>query len=403
MSERTNSVFRPIGFLIGLVLGLIACSYAARAISSRGFHENFSRFHVRISPEAHYYPTIEEMRGVVRSLCRPDQILVIVGGNSIFHGVGQPVGKVWTEELQRLLGPRYCVINFALRGALCTDGGAYVAESLRKEFPRQIYVANTSPFSSPEPFGVEPYRYLFWEARTRGLLEDFAPREQRIENALLYELKTGDRIELYGKYWLDRALRYRDLWNWVGYRYIFTIENPHTPTFPQSVWPRSKFKDEEGDFDSVPLHERFRPEGREVEMQIVRAFSGTHVERLPDGQWQVKERSRAEFLSAARSAFPDDLKARTLIMQSRNSPLYLNQLDAEERAREDFVYREAIAAWRSLGYHSADYGADFAIEDFGDRTHLSASGGRKLARIVAEEIERMSVQLGYNAEKGGKP
>lgn len=401
MSDRPVKFFRPLGFLVGFSVGLLACSLVARWVSSRGYHDTFTRFHVRLSPEAHYYPTIEEMRGIVRARCKPDQILVIVGGNSIFHGVGQPVGKMWTEELQRLLGPRYCVINFALRGALCTDGGAYVAESLRQEFLRQIYVANTSPFAVPEPYGLEPYRYLFWEARTRGLLEDFAPREERLEKFVARDLGLGDRFELVGRYWLDRAVRYHDLWNWVGYRYFFTIQNPHTPARPQATWAREKFKDEEGDFELVPMHERFKAEGREAEMKIVRGFSETHVERGSDGKWTVRANSRREFTEAAKGAFPDDLKPRTLIMLSRNSPVYLKQLTPDEREREEFVYREGGAAWRALGYHAGDYGVDFAPEDFGDRTHLTATGGRKLARRVATEIAAMVEQLGYDNRKAG--
>jgi hypothetical protein len=399
MTDTPIQFFRPRVFLVALALGLLGCALLGRWVSSRDYHRTFTRFHVRISPEAHYYPTIEEMRSIVRARCRPDQILVIVGGNSIFHGVGQPVGKLWTEELQRLLGPRYVVINFALRGALCTDGGAYVAESLRDEFPRQIYVANTSPFSPPVPYGIEPYRYLFWQARTRGLLEDFAPRERELAAFLERDFTWGGRFELLGSQWLDRALRFRDLWNWVGYHHLFTIQNPHTPARPQATWPRRNFKDEEGDLELVPLRERFSAAAREAEMVIVRGFSATHAVRTPSG-WAIRPKSRREFVSAAEAAFPDDLKARTLIMLSRNSPVYLNQLTAEEREREEFVYREGIAAWRALGYQARDYGADFAPADFGDRTHLTASGGRKLARLVAEEVERMVGALGYGKAAG---
>jgi hypothetical protein len=35
-------------------------------------------------------------------------------------------------------------------------------------------------------------------------------------------------------------------------------------------------------------------------------------------------------------------------------------------------------------------GLDFQPEDFLDRTHLSPSGGRKLAAIVAEQIRHLS-------------
>lgn len=387
--------FRPLGFLAGFAAALVACSVVARLVSSGGFHAEFTRFHVRLSPEAHYYPTIEEMRGIVRDRARPDQILVIVGGNSIFHGVGQPAGKLWTEELQRRLGPRYAVLNFAFRGALCTDGGAFVAESLRAEYPRQIYVANTSPFVPPHPIGQDPYRYLFWEARTRGLLEDFGPRDEQVAAFLRVHVPWGTQVETLGLNWLDRALRFRDLWTWVGYDKFFTIQNAHTPTRPQATWPRRLFRDEEGDFEQIPVSRRYPPAGLEAEMAIVRGFSSTYCERGPDGAWRVIPSKRAVFDEVARAAFPDSLKSRTLILLSRNSPYYLSRLTPEEREREEFCYREGVQAWRRLGYSSLDYGADFAPEHFGDRTHLTATGGRRLAGIVAAEVESISARLGY--------
>lgn len=400
--EQSQSWFRGRVFLVGLALGVLASAILGRVVSASSYHRDFTRFHARISPEAHYYPTLEEMRSIVRAKCRPDQVLVIVGGNSIFYGVGQPVGKIWTEELQRRLGPEYCVVNLALRGAVCTDGGAIIAESLRDEFPRQIYVANTSPFATPPPFGIEPYRYLFREAWARGLLLDFAPRAAAWKDFNRREIGPGERTEKWSLGMLDRGLRFRDLWNWVGYNWLFTIENPHTPKWPQSMWPRGRFRDEEGDFELTPTVRRFPREVREAEMLIVRGFSAAHSVRTVEGKWAVKPASREAFMVDARAAVPDILKPRTLIVLSRNSPNYLALLDADEAARDEFVYREAEEAWRAAGYRATDYGPGFTIDDFGDRTHLSASGGRKLARWLAPQIQAMSAQLGYGT-KGGAP
>ena len=393
------AIFRPGFFLAGLVLGLAVFALTARVVSHRGYHDTFTRFHVRLSPEAHYYPTVEEMCGIVRARCRPDQVLVIVGGNSIFHGVGQPADRMWTVELQRLLGDRYCVINFAFRGALCTDGGAVVAEVLRHEFPRQIYVANSSPFSPPAPQGIEPYRYLFWEARSLGLLEDFGPRNALVTAFEHHDLTPAQRFEISGSGLLDRVLRYRDFWNWIGYRYFFTIQNPHTPDLPQAVWARDKFSDQENDFDSFPFTQRFRPELLEAEMSIVRGFSQLFYAKDDSGRWQLKPAVRADFLQLAHAAVPDDLKSRTLIMLSRNSPYYLKNLTADELAREDLAYHDAVAAWQEAGYAAGDYGRDFAEPDYGDRTHLTVAGGRKLAHVVAKEIQAMVQSLGYTGPR----
>jgi hypothetical protein len=400
--ERTG-YFRPRTFFAAFLAGLVLCSFLARRVSRTGYHEDFTRFHQVISPEAQYYPTLEEMCGIVRTSCRPDQILVIVGGNSIFNGVGQPADKMWTVELQRQLGDRFAVVNLAFRGALCTDGGAVVAEVLRKEFPRQVYVANTAPFSEPAPYGVEPYRYLFWEARSRGLAESFAPREELVSDYVGSTYHWGERFNLRALGWLDRALRFRDLWNWVGYEYIFTIQNPIVPHMPGAILPRKDFPDSETDFESQPFENRFRPEYMDAEMRIVRAFSGNFYFRDFQGHWRLKPFARMEFDRVAGGAFPDDLKARTLIMLSGNSPHYLKELSADEKLRDDLAYREGVAEWKKMGYASDDYGRDYDETDFGDRTHLTSTGGAKLAVQVGDDVREIARKLGFLHQEYSKP
>jgi hypothetical protein len=400
--ERSN-LFRSKAFLVGLVVGLSLCSAVARYVSHRGYHDVFTRFHIYISPDGQYYPTLEEMCSVVRTRCRPDQVLVIVGGNSIFHGVGQPADKLWTGELQRQLGDGFAVVNLAFRGAFCTDGAAVVAEVLRKEFPRQIYVANAGPFAMPEPVGSGPYRYLIWEARSRGLLESFAPREEIIDDFRSQDYTRGQRFELWALDRLDNALRFRDLWNWVGFRYIFTIQNPYTPHFPSALWPRDRFADNEDDFEAVPFSSRFRPEYQDAEMKIVRGFSSDFYLKTRNGAWHIKPGFLREFNRVVKGAIPDDLKARTLIMLSRNCPLYVRQLDSSERIRDDDAYRDCIQSWRAAGCEASDYGRDYDDTDFGDRTHLTATGGRMLAQQVASEVQGMAINLGYTTGGPSKP
>ncbi len=398
-----SALFRPRSFLIGLLLGLILCSAMARFVSNRDYHDVFTRFHIYISPEGQYYPTVDEMCSIVRSRCRSDQVLVIIGGNSIFNGVGQPVEKLWSNELQRQLGDRYVVLNMAFRGAFCTDGGAVVAEALRHEFPRQIYVANTGPFVTPEPIGSAPYRYLIWEASCRGITENFAPRSQVIEDSRLHEYVRSRWIELWSGQYLDRVLRFRDLWNWVGYKYFFTIQNPMTPHMPEAMWARGRFADIENDFEDTPFSSRFLPEYRDAEMKIVRGFSATYYAKDPDGTWRIRPEYLAAFNRVAKGAFPDDLKGRTLIMLSRNSPLYLRQLEPDEMVREDTAYSDGVKAWRANGYNADQYGRDYDETDFGDRTHLTGTGGRKLAAQVATDVQELAAKLGYSAGAPSKP
>jgi lysophospholipase L1-like esterase len=400
---QRSPFFRPGTFLVGLLLGLALCSLVARRVSSQSYHRGFTRFYLGISPEAQYYPTLDEMKAIVRSSCRPDQTLVIVGGNSIFNGVGQPPGSVWTGELQNQLGDGYFVVNFAFRGALCTDGGAVVAEALRKEFPRQIYVANTSPFGAVAPYGTEPYRYLFWEALARGELEAFPPRDADVSHFRRRYMSWGERFDVGSRESLDRVLRFRDLWNWVGFTRLFTIPSMMTPHLPEAIWPRMKVADTETDFDTIPFDVRFRPEIREAEMKIVRGFSKIFYTEGPDGAWILRPETAKEYGEQIRAAFPDDLKARTLILLSRNSPLYVEQLTPSERSRDDQAYRDAIGLWQKAGCAAGEYGTGYEVLDFGDRTHLTSRGGQKLAHTVADLVRSLSDKLGYTHRNSPPP
>ena len=126
-SVRPFRVLRAGWFFAGLALGLAVLAWKGRQAVATDFHPDFVRFHPPISLEGNYFPTLGEMRAIVRARCRPDQVLVIVGGNSILQGVWQPAAQLWSRRLQERLGPRFCVVNFAFRGASPTDGGAVVA------------------------------------------------------------------------------------------------------------------------------------------------------------------------------------------------------------------------------------------------------------------------------------
>jgi hypothetical protein len=82
-------------------------------------------------------------------------------------------------------------------------------------------------------------------------------------------------------------------------------------------------------------------------------------------------------------------------MLSRNNPFYVGLLSADERLRDSAAFRDAVAEWRKAGYEACDYGSGYDPADFGDRTHLSAAGGRKLAGQVAGLILEIAGKRGY--------
>jgi hypothetical protein len=391
------SWFRPGFFLLAFIIGFIGCVLLGHRAAKLDYHSEFTRFHPRISPEAFYYPTVDEMRAIVRARCRPDQVLVIVGGNSVLYGVGQPADQMWTRVLQERLGDQFAVVNFAFRGALATDGGAVIAETLRDEFPRQIYIANLPPLISLDSIGQETYQFILWEAFHRGLLEEFPDRRARIEAHWADPKHKDKRRDIWLRNSLNSIVRQDDFWNWIGYQYIFTVPTFYTSEWPKVIWPRKRLKDEEVNQGELPFSapDRYGSAKEAIEMEITRGFTSAAYHKDENGVWAIIPEARQSFLDYAKTAFPDRLKPRTLLLVSRNSPWYVSKLTPDEMVREDLGYRDTVKLLESLNYGALEYGRDFSNADFGDRTHLAPSGGRKLAMVVAEKINQMVVDLDY--------
>jgi hypothetical protein len=382
---------RPRWFFAGFLLGLIAMALLGRQVTRRDYHPDFTRFFPAIAPEGSYYPTVEEMGAIVRARCRPDQILVIVGGNSVLQGVWQPADVLWTRRLQEQLGDHYCVVNFALRGAFATDGGAVIAEALRKEFPRQIYIANEVPGRIIDPLGREDYRTLFWHGYFGGYLLPSASRDAQV----WHRFSHLDFLPVSLTARLDRWLRFDDVWNWLAFTHFNTLPSFYAATPPAMFRPRKEFVDSEPDGSGLTLEQRYLPAAREAEMKILRATSENTYERAPDGSWRWLPAAQQACEKSYREAFPESLHARTLMLIGRDSPFFRSQLAPDELARDEQAVRDTVEAFRRQGYAAIDYGTGFVPEDYGDRIHLAPSGGLKLATLVAAQVRIMAETLHY--------
>jgi hypothetical protein len=389
-APRTNRpFFRPVSLIAGLATGMLGLAGAGFLAARTNWHTEFTRLHPMIAPESRYQPTVDELLAMIRANSSPEKVLVIVGGNSVLYGVGQPAPVMWTRSLQEQLGPDYSVVNLALRGSRPTDGGAVIAEALRDEYPRLIYIANVPPLLTADAIGGDDYRFMLLDAYYKGYLLPWEPRDRSLSNP--GRVAREDRIGA----WLDARVRYRSAWNWWTFHIFSTVPSPLSVSILQSLAARGQFRDEETNIEAIPFSQRFAGASFEADMGITRAFTERFYDRIGDG-WQMREAARTEFDTFAAEAFPTALRSRTLIVISRNSPYYTSRLAPELRERDEIAVTDSISGWERHGYEAVDSGTNFDPADFGDRTHLTASGGRKLAVNVAAKVREMSARLFSN-------
>lgn len=316
----------------------------------------------------------------------PGKTLVIIAGNSILNGVGQLESEVWHRRLQELLGERYVVVNLSFRGTLPTEGAALVAESLRLRGVPLVLVSNTAPSVVGRPAGGA-YGYLYWQGHYRGRLLPHPSRALDIAawEATLPAPGLEQQNEVRRNAQLDAHLHFQSLWHHVGYRHFFTMWSPHT--LSRFWWPRDRFADDMP--GPSPLSDRFR-DYLEEEMTIVRSFSVGLAEADDRGGWRATAISQEVTSGLIEAMFPPALRPHTVMLLSQNAPFYRDRLTASERDRDAVTYAAYEQLWRRHGIACHTVGGDYSNADFRDRTHLTASGGEKLAASVAGYVRALS-------------
>jgi hypothetical protein len=124
----------PLPFFIGLGVGFAVLTWLGGTVESTRLARNFVRFHQNINVESGYFPTARQIRSIIDyPNDRAPQVFVVVGGTSVFHGVGQHESLLWTRLLQKQLGPEFGVFNFAQRAGSMGDFGNIAADRWRRE------------------------------------------------------------------------------------------------------------------------------------------------------------------------------------------------------------------------------------------------------------------------------
>jgi hypothetical protein len=395
-----DRLISPPALFLGVGLSFLACCGAGFWASRHDCLENFQRFHVFLSPETLYYPTVNQVRQLVKGRVGPGQIAVVVGGSSILHGTGQTEAQLWTRKLQALLGGRYRVINLGMRSARTAEFGGVAAEVLSRDLKKLIFVSDLHPEGMyGEPDGTY-YRYFFWDAHARGLLVPHRRREERLRPwaGKVEETEPGpgtgvaSREELQFQMGLDRGCYFNDLWTTLAYTHLVTVWTPLTrECFSR---PRRRYADPEA--GPGPPATRFATDFDRSMAQLRGQFAGRCVKDAA-GKWVEDPRpgTWARFDRVAREHFPPSVRRRTLLLVVWNSAYHVNRLSADERSCYAAVSRLAVGRLKKLGFAALEVGKNYSPADYADYQHLTEAGGARMAAAVAPRVRALARRLGY--------
>lgn len=374
----------PWPLLAGVFCSFLACCLAGRLVSRQVVYKDFVRFHPCIAPESLLYPTACQVKALAAEQLSTDQVLVVVGSNSILHGVGQRESEVWTKKLQAHLGERYRVINLAMRGAGATVFAGVAAEMLAVAHPKVIYVTLQGlNADASEPFSGT-YGYLFWDALYKGLLPRDADHEAWVDSALQVRANDASFDELQLQMEVDAVVNSRDLWTTIAVQHFSTVWNPLVRESFRK--PRRKYPDTDPGA-AVPFAMRYLPAHDAVNMDIVRKGVAAGEAALQGPHCQL--------VAALEAALPPSSRPRTLVLFCQESPHYRDRMTPDERQRSRDVFARASALVEQAGIPALTVGEDWTVDDFFDRCHISESGGVKLAAAVAPKVQILARQLGY--------
>jgi hypothetical protein len=233
----------------------------------------------------------------------------------------------------------------------------------------------------------ETYGYLYYDALYKQRLHSHPARRA---NILEWEKTASKSVreqqtELRRGALLDSWFHFQGLWHHVAYRYFFTTWNQRTRlTFWRS---RDKYID---DLPVEPGNEQRFQSDLSSELAITRGFSSNLAEFEEKIGWELLQPPMEIAGDLIEDMIPKPIRARTIVLLSQNAPIYRSKLTNRERDRDELVFKGYAALWQSYGFTCKIVGEDFDNQDFYDRSHLTATGGRKLALQVADYVRQLT-------------
>lgn len=395
ISLSLRRLISPRVFLLGFVIGLLACSLLGRKIAHDGYYENYVRVGGTYQIDNTFLLSPSQITKVIRKECSKDKILVLVGGSSIMMGSGQPVRYLWSRKLKELLGDGYCVFNLAGPAGVMNGYAATTLGILGNEYKKAYLISDMSEaFASYNPDGVMSQKHYFWDAYYKNMLypsfvKKFHDNEKEIQKDIssmsepdrvrLEQIKTGE--------WLDSIFYFNDLWTYFHYNFFTTYYFHNSGSWqwtPRKTWPDYDF---EVNFDDQrKLKQYSQPVNSPGFKQTVERFRNlkNYFESTPDGL-VLQEPYITRFEENVRSSFLTGMQQNVLIAYIGISPYYSDHFTKQEQDALETLYKRKAAVVEKYGYHVVRPG--FGAEDFVDPVHTNPLGGFKLAQVVADKIK----------------
>lgn len=396
--EHLKPKLRPWVFVGAIVVGFLACVLMGRTVSQNPVLKNEVRLNEFLNPMFHFYPTASMLAAAALDGLTADQTLVLIGGNSNFNGQGQNPDELWSLELQRLLGDAYKVVNFATMGSKSADLAGVVFRMIEVKHPKTLLVLNSysvlqGSFDGSDDYDIPApalFTYVFWDAYYKNLI----PSDDAFE-AKVHQLQKREFVEHANEFTeihlgaiFDGFTYARDLWTFLDYESFFTLwfapraDKPFQArkfvTEPKRVFPglEERVAKSGMTFDEIMQNVRGHFQG------IARYGVNGAIEPVPE-KWQV-------FRDSHDRLFTPSQRSRVFLYLLWPSPHFAKKLSKEDKALLDYVIPHATDELLKQGYHASSIGRDFDDEDYETSFHFMASGGHKIARLVADQIKAES-------------
>lgn len=380
------------GFVFGgVAAGFLACCAIGTYPQQHNIYGKFVRFHEAINPESGFYPTVSQVRVLAEAMLPKDKIAVVIGGDSGFLGLRQNVDEVWTGELQKVLGQPFAVMNLGMPNGPPTVGEV-TCGMLSKTHPRLVYAFSEIILGSAAIDGGDPYRYFYWTAYYRGLLNFDPQRAKLAVECRRAEMRTPDGQELQIGAFLDSLVNADDLWTWFGYESVWTVWSDKTAASP--FRPRRLYADEHNDPEFPKTNTYLDPrvaKPANYKFRNLVQMDGSTIRADPTGLTPI--------VNAQMNLVPARIRPETIACIHWFSPWTAYRLSKDELAAQEFCSDQVHAALLADGYHVIEYGKDYPGEEFADGSHLNATGGRRLAHQLAPVILEVAKARGYLNEQ----